>query len=277
MDNAADSRAVNMRRPPGKYRRQEAATLPAVDSAVKSAKRVFDVLEFFEDLQRPASAMEVATTLKFPLSSTSALMRTMTGLGYLHYDPSRRDYTPTARISMLGHWLSPALFNHGRLLSLMEDLAEKTNETIMIGLRNGLSAQYIHVIQARLPMRLHMKAGTLRPLARSGLGYALMSTYPEREVRRLVRKINEHEPEAARKINIKELLGELERVREKGHAISVNLVTPGAGVVAMTLPKIAGTDQPLALCVAGLTDALLAQEQELADLMARAISFHLSE
>ena len=64
--------------------------LPKVDNSVKSARRVFDVLEFFEEHQQAASVLEVASALKFPQSSTSALMRTMTAFGYLHYDTSRR-------------------------------------------------------------------------------------------------------------------------------------------------------------------------------------------
>ena len=48
-----------------------------------------------------AAVLEVASALKFPQSSTSALMRTMTAFGYLHYDTSRRTYIPTPRVSML--------------------------------------------------------------------------------------------------------------------------------------------------------------------------------
>jgi DNA-binding IclR family transcriptional regulator len=251
--------------------------LPKVDNSVKSARRVFDVLEFFEEHQQAASVLEVANALKFPQSSTSALMRTMTAFGYLHYDTSRRTYIPTPRISMLGHWISPALFTRGRLLNLMEDLSARTGETIMVALRNGLSAQYIHVIQAKLPMRLYVKAGTLRPLARSGSGYALLSSYPDREVRRLVRLINANETRPDRQVDIKALLQELRKVRSQGHAFSVNLVTPGAGVVAMNLPPVGESKEPLVLCVAGLTDALIAQEIELAQLMAKAISFHLAD
>lgn len=251
--------------------------LPKVESSVKSARRVFDVLEFFEEHQRAASAVEVANALNFPQSSTSALMRTMTAFGYLHYDSSRRTYIPTPRVSMLGQWISPALFTRGRLINLMEDLSARTGETIMVALRNGLSAQYIHVIQAKLPMRLYVKAGTLRPLARSGSGYALLSSYPDREVRRLVRLINANETRPDRHVDIKPLLQELRNVRSKGHAFSVNLVTPGAGVVAMNLPAITESSEPLVLCVAGLTDALIAQEIELAELMAKAIKFHLAE
>ena len=251
--------------------------LPKVDNSVKSARRVFDVLEFFEEHQQAASVLEVASALKFPQSSTSALMRTMTAFGYLHYDTSRRTYIPTPRVSMLGHWISPTLFTRGRLLNLMEDLSARTGETIMVALRNGLSAQYIHVIQAKLPMRLYVKAGTLRPLARSGSGYALLSSYTDREVRRLVRLINANETRPDRQVDIKELLQELRKVRSQGHAFSINLVTPGAGVVAVNLPPVAESQEPLVLCVAGLTDALVAQEIELAQLMAKAISFHLAD
>jgi len=251
--------------------------LPKLDNSVKSARRVFDVLEFFEEHQQAASVIEVASALKFPQSSTSALMRTMTAFGYLHYDTSRRTYIPTPRVSMLGHWIDPTLFTRGRLLNLMEDLSARTGETIMVALRNGLSAQYIHVIQAKLPMRLYVKAGTLRPLARSGSGYALLSCYPDREVRRLVRLINANEARPDRQVDIKELLLELQKVRRQGHAFSVNLVTPGAGVVAMNLPPVSESQEPLVLCVAGLTEALIAQEIELSQLMAKAISFHLAD
>lgn len=251
--------------------------LPKMDNAVKSARRVFDVLEFFEEHQRAASAIEVAAALKFPQSSTSALMRTMTAFGYLHYDTSRRTYIPTPRISMLGHWLSPALFTRGRLINLMNELSEKTGETIMLAVRNGLSAQYVHIIQARLPMRLYVKAGTLRPLARSASGYALLSAYPDKEVRRLVRLINANEPRPDRQIDIKALLLELNKVRAKGHAFSLGLVTPGVGAVAMNLPPSAESNEPLVLCVAGLNDALVTQETEFADLMRKAIEFHLAD
>ena len=248
-----------------------------LDSAVKSAKRVFDVLEFFEERKSDASSIEVAAMLGLPPSSTSALMRTMTTMGYLHYDPSRRTYIPTARLSMLGHWISPQLFQQGRLINLMEDLAERTGETVMVGLRTGLAAQYIHVIQAKLPMRLYVRTGTLRPLARSGLGYALLASYPNKEVRRLVKLLNAAEADPAKAVDVKALLVEIEKVRKQGHALSLSLVTPGAGVVAMALPRLVESSAPLAICVAGLTNALVTQEREFAGLMRDAIRFHLSD
>jgi DNA-binding IclR family transcriptional regulator len=204
-------------------------------------------------------------------------MRTMTAHGYLQYDPGRRDYIPTARTAVLGHWLSPVLFKQGRLLNLMEDLSSRTSETIMVGSRKGLSAQYIHVIQAKVPMRLYVKPGTLRPLGRSGLGHAMLADYPKREVKRIVDQLNALETDPARWIRLQSLMDELHKVRERGYAFSVDQVTPGAGVVAMRLPPISEADEPLAICVAGLTEALIDQERDIAELLKRTIALHLSD
>ncbi|MGY3497276.1 hypothetical protein [Bradyrhizobium sp. USDA 4502] len=45
----------------------------------------------------------------------------------------------------------------------------------------------------------------------------------------------------------------------------------------MNLPPIAESNELLVLCVAGLNDALVTQETEFADLMRKAIEFHLAD
>ena len=51
---------------------------------------------------------------------------------------------------------------------MMKKLNELTGDTIVLATRNGLYEQYIRVIQATSPARLHMTLGTARPLAASG-------------------------------------------------------------------------------------------------------------
>lgn len=89
--------------------------------------------------------------------------------------------------------------------------------------------------------------------------------------------MNAAEADAAKAVDIKSLLVEVEKVRKQGHALSLSLVTPGAGVVAMPLPKLTVSSAPLAICVAGLTDALVSQQKEFAGLMRTAIRVHLSD
>lgn len=81
---------------------------------IKSAHRVLEILEYFDQDRRVATVMEMSRTLNYPQSSTSELLRCLTRLGYLHYNRVRRTYSPTARVALLGAWVKPSLFRADR-------------------------------------------------------------------------------------------------------------------------------------------------------------------
>jgi len=55
----------------------------AAEGAVKSAKRVLEIFEFFAERKRPASVGDVVEALGYPQSSTSALLKSLVQLRYL--------------------------------------------------------------------------------------------------------------------------------------------------------------------------------------------------
>jgi DNA-binding IclR family transcriptional regulator len=230
---------------------------------VKSAGRVLEILEFFDDLQRPATVMEVAVALDYPQSSTSALLRSLVATGYLNYDAQDRTYITSSRVALLGSWLNSPFFAEGTLISLMKELNEHTGDTIMLAIRNGLYVQYIHVIQATSPARLHMTLGTVRPLAASGAGYAILSTMSDAEVTRIVMRINAEADDGQPLIKLRELLAELAQIRARGYAFTCDMVTPGGGIMAVPLPRMAG--QPLMVVgIGGISEIMRHREEELA-------------
>src|SRR3546814_12368049 len=92
---------------------------------------------------------------------------------YLDYDRRKRTYRPNSRVRLLGSWIDPTLFQgDGGILRIMETLNAETSDAVILTARNGLCAQYIHVVQARTPLRLHLTTGTRRPNAGSVTGLA---------------------------------------------------------------------------------------------------------
>jgi DNA-binding IclR family transcriptional regulator len=234
--------------------------------SVKSAERVLEILEYFDDVQRPATVMEIADSLDYPQSSTSALLKTLVGLGYLNCDPRSRTYVTSNRVALLGSWMNSSFFAEGAIISLMKELNQITGDTIVLAMRHGLCVQYIHVIQATSPARLHMTLGTVRPIAASGAGYALLSSMSDAEVTRLVMRINAEAEDGQPLIKIRDVLDELARIREKGYAFTCDLVTPGGGILATTLPRAAG--QPLMVIgIGGISEVMRRRERELADIL----------
>jgi DNA-binding IclR family transcriptional regulator len=226
----------------------------AQSSVIKTARRIFEVLEYFDEVQQPVSLKDMSIHFGYPVSSASALLKSMVVMGYLDYDSYSRTYMPTMRIATLGNWVQGALFGEGRILALMKHMSEITKETISIGTQSDLFAQYIHIVPSQYAIRYHLKPGTVRPLARSGLGWLLLSARTDETIDRLLRRINiEETPES--RIALPDLMARVREVRKQGYVFSRHTVTAGAGVIGMLLP-IRRHGRILAIGVGGPVDRL---------------------
>jgi DNA-binding IclR family transcriptional regulator len=234
------------------------------NSVVKSAKRALEIFEFFAEVKKPATVMEVARTLDYPQSSTSVLMESLRNLGYLSYDRFTRQFTPTLRIAFMGNWVQENMYNDGNLLRMMGKLQRETGETVILGLQNDIHVQYMHSIQAIAPLRLFVRSGALRPLARAATGKMLLSAKSDEEIRALVIRINAEEEQSQNRIKLKELMADIEQCRESGYSMTVSSVTEGAGVIAVLLNGSPG--QPLLSVGIGAPNQRLAErKQEIVD------------
>ena len=245
-----------------------------MQSTVKSAARVLEVLEYFDRVRRAASVMEIARALGYPQSSASVLLRSLVELGYLEIDATRRAYLPTPRVTLLGSWVEPLLSPGGAILKLMEELGRETGETIILGVPAGDTVRYIHVVQATGAMRLHVGPGTVRPMAISGMGRLFMSSMDADRVRRIVARYNAEADDDARQLKLAAVRTDLASIRGDGYVPSFDRLTPGAGGISILLP-VEPHGVPMALAIGGLSHTISEGRDRFVQLMRRAIRRHL--
>lgn len=241
---------------------------------VKSAGRILQILEFFDEIKRPASLMEIARALGIPQSSTSGLVQSLVTMDYLRVNPEARLYVPTPRVTLLGSWIDESI-SGGQIPRLMSELGEATGETIILAIANGFSVRYIHVVPATKPMRLHIRPGMTRPIAGSGLGNLLLSTFPDAEIPAVVAAVNERHKDEFPPLDLATFMEELREIRKTGVSLSVDRISRGAGIVSVLLPSQAGR-QPMALGIGGLSEGIVADGDALVALMRDAIRRHLA-
>jgi DNA-binding IclR family transcriptional regulator len=247
------------------------------DSTVKSATRVLEVLEYFDRVHRAATVTEVARALKYPQSSTSVLIRSLVTLGYLEASPEDwRAYRPTARVTLLGAWIEPQLAAGGPVLQMMNELGEETGDLVILGMPQHGVVRYIHTVPATKPMRLHNAPGTIRPMATSGLGRLFMSTMDDERVREIVARHNASVEDPALQLTLAAVKRDLATIRAQGYAMSVDRVTPGAGVVAVLLAVSHG-DAPLAVAIGGWSKSIKESCESYVQLMRKAIRRRLGD
>lgn len=233
---------------------------------VKSAIRTLQILEFFDDVQREATVTEVAEALAVPQSSTSSLLRTLVAAGFLNYCAPTRSYALSLRAALLGQWVSQRLMLSKQVLHVMEELNRRTGDIVVLAVRNGLFSQYIHVLQATNAARVHLTVGSVRPIAASGTGYALLSHLSDAEVTRIVLRANAEAKTTGKTVKLREVLARVDQIRRTGHSLTVNLFNRGIATIAVCLPPQPG-QPPLVIGLSGLSEVLVERKDELAALV----------
>jgi len=212
---------------------------------IKSAKRVLEVLEFFNEERPHGTVMEIAREYGYPQSSTSELLSCLVELGFLYRDRYARTYRPTARVAVLGSWVQPRLFRQGGLLPMMDELAEENDCTVLLGGIINLTVQVLHCSTGALPSESRAP-GTAYPLLRSPIGKILLSTYDRSLIRKLVHRLNA-ETDENNLVRCDDLLLEIEHIRRQGFVYNAP-ANGEPGACAILLPGNAA-HEPLSLAL----------------------------
>ncbi|MDS1139215.1 helix-turn-helix domain-containing protein [Pusillimonas sp. SM2304] len=238
---------------------------------MKSAGRVFELIEIFEQLRRPATVAELVKASGFPQSSTSMLLDTLTRMGYLCWNPEERTYLPSLRLNMLGGWVHDIALPRSNLRLAMQELSRRTNLSVVLGQRVGRRVQYAYVVYAASDRAGDVPIGAVRPLTDTGLGYALMAAMPHNEVRRIATACLAERGRPPNAGEVDRVMKMVSTVAQVGFAYSSRMQSAGKASFSFNLARAEGANPEfgmLGLALAGTDQAI---ERNLLDII-RAIN-----
>jgi len=235
---------------------------------VKSVGRVFEVLEVFKMSQRPMTATEVGNELGYPNSSTIALLKSMSTLGYLSFDRNQHCYFPTMRLSLLTQWIEQAIYANNEIQNLIQQLHESTGETVSLCVQNDLQMQFMHILIGTHPVSLNLKEGQLVPLFGTAIGHAALTFKNDKEICRLTERYRRREREP---LDDQSLLETVARDRKRGYSIAYDRLVDGLAAVAAPVPK---GDKPFEMVVSigGPAERIKRTEAKLIKTLCSAVS-----
>jgi DNA-binding IclR family transcriptional regulator len=246
-----------------------------VDSSViKTAGRVFEVLEYMREQRRAVTAREVSERLGYPRSSSLVLLKSMAALGYLRYDLQHRAFYATARLATLGDWVLDSMFQGGMLLELLDNVARITGQTAILAVENDIYAQYVQIVLGRGPMQFNVQPGTRRLLAMSGLGWVLLSMRSHAEIERIVQRTNSRLNPGGQRVDPAYVVERVRETREQGFAFSKGAVAEGVGVIGIALPP-GDTAERIAIGIGGLVSQLERSRDAFVQVMKESIAEYI--
>lgn len=233
---------------------------------VKSARRVLEIIEFF-DAGRPwATVTDISRELAYPQSSTSVLLKCLRDLGYLYYNRINRAYRLTARAALLGCTAEGGNYRGGRVPDLLDAVAERVGETVVLFSNNvDYASHYIHVIRGSGPDAVPASTRHCQSIMTSIQGQLVLSTYPDEQLRLALRRLNADEPDLERKFNLAEKFEELRTMRHRGFVVDLG-EADRHGVIAMLLPRKRGSDR-LGVSVLASADVLANRHEEILSIL----------
>jgi DNA-binding IclR family transcriptional regulator len=222
------------------------AATSAPSNKAKIARRVIEVLDYFDDDHREATVMDIVRRYDRPQSSTSELLSSLVELGLLYKDPHSRSYSLTPRAALIGSSGQSDVVRRGRLVRMLDRLVAQTGLSVALFGRVCLNAQIISWRNgARTSATRDLYAGLQVPLSEAAAGWLLLSTVTQPRRDGIIRRLNA-EASDDRKFVPAEMAARLHACRDQGHVQGAMGYGSRAEVLAVLLPGQPG-DHPLAV------------------------------
>lgn len=210
----------------------------APSNKAKIARRVIEVLEYFDDAHREATVMDIVRRYDRPQSSTSELLSSLVELGLLYKDPYTRSYSLAARAALIGTSGQSDSVRDGRIVRLLDRLVAQTGLTVALFGMVGLETQIVTMrtgARATGPALRNLWGGLKVPLTESSAGSLLLSTIPQPRCDGVIRRLNAEAPDE-RKFSFPEMAARVRAACDQGHVVGPVGFGANATTVAILLP-----------------------------------------
>lgn len=147
--------------------------------SVKTAGRTIDLFEVFARVRSPISLSELAHQIGSPLSSTHGLVKTLRDRGYVYSLDERKLIYPTRRLLAIATLIAEHDPVVELILPTLRRAQERSDETLIVGKRQGDQIIYLEVIEGASTIRYSANAGDTKPMHSSAIGKAFLSLLAE--------------------------------------------------------------------------------------------------
>jgi DNA-binding IclR family transcriptional regulator len=196
--------------------------------------KTFTILEVMARTGRPLSLAELAEECRAPKPTVFRILKSLRDLGYVEQPDKGEAYSLSERLSSLREYGRDEAVRD-KALPVMQSLHAEFDETVNLGLLEGLYIRYAHVIETTQPLRWIVKPGARDLFHTTALGRAIAAHLPAEQQARLVTKLCAALPSRGRAAVRATLEKELAATRERGFALEEQETVEGVACVATPL------------------------------------------
>ena len=217
--------------------RGRGATRSGGDGTVGKA---LDVMDLVASRGRPVRFSTLLAESPYPKATLYRLLQTLTNQGMLSFDPERQAYSAGLRLVQLAHaaWRQSSLAPIAR--PYLEALSSTLGQTIHLAQLDNSQVLYVDKINAREPLEMFSRAGTIGPAYCTGVGKAMLAFLNDADLDEALSRQSFHRFTPRTLCDPESLKVELGRIRARGFACDDEEHEPGIICVAEPILSASG-------------------------------------
>lgn len=210
------------------------------NKGIQSLERAFAIIEAMTD-NIESGVTELARTTGLNKTTVFRMLDTLVNLGYVSRDSKTEKYSLTLKFLKIS---SEQLANydiHKRMRPILEEIAEKSGETVHLVERQGEQVVYIDKCESTTnSVRMVSRIGMTLNVFTTAVGKAMLATLSDDEITRLWED-SPHQGKTEFTItDLEKYLEEIKVVRKTGYAVDDEENELGVRCVAVAVPDAYG-------------------------------------
>lgn len=222
---------------------------------VKSVRRALDLLVLLSRHEEGLRASDLARQAGLAVSTTHRLLTTLESQGFAHCDADssawhvgRSAFAVGSAYGRRRSFIAPAL-------PYLRRLRDQTHETANLGILDNDRLVTVSQVESREIVRAISPPGGQAPIFCSGMGKALLATWPDDEIAALATRIGLPPMTARSLTDIAAVQRDIALVRDRGYAVDDEEHIPGLRCVAAVVWSPGG-EPACAISISGLATRL---------------------
>ncbi len=240
-----------------------------------SVKKAFEILRYIGSSSNGRGISEIARELNMSKGTVYGITHALEEIGVLYKDPIKRKFYLGIVLMELSRSTPAFMEIRDVARPVMEELMEKIQETVFLGILNGGRITIVEVVESRQDIRIISTKGTTIPLFAGAAGKVFLSMMDENRVRDIISRKGLPRFTDNSITDPDHYIQILKEVRKKGYATDYEEYLIGVRAVASPIKHIRGV--PFVIWVVGFKSSLDDEKMELLKREIKRASYKISK
>ena len=245
------------------------------DGGVQSVDRALSIIETLAEDDEGYRLSDLAVRTGLSTSTVHRLLATLEKRRFVHFDRTESKWHVGAQSFSVGATFARRRNFAAQAMPYLRKLRDQTRETANLAVVDDESIIVLARIESREIMRSLTKVGGRVAMVASGVGKAVLATYPDDDVNAII--CRQGMPRLTEKSVVRpgELFRELETIRRRGYAVDDEEARMGLRCIAAVVYN--DCSEPLAaISVSGMTSRITDERLPVLGCIVRAIAAELT-